>query len=53
VDEGIPDDRLDVVADGGIVTIRTTARFMADVSKIGAIAKQVAGVTEVRSALKE
>jgi cytidylate kinase len=53
VDEGIPDDRLDVVVDGGIVTIRTTARFMADVSKIGAIAKQVAGVTEVRSALKE
>jgi cytidylate kinase len=46
-------ERMEIVASGGVVTIRTTARYMADAEEVGDLARKIAGVTEVRSELKE
>jgi osmotically-inducible protein OsmY len=53
LEERIPDDRMDIEVRDGMVTVRTTARFMADVPRVGEIARTVPGVREVRSELKE
>jgi cytidylate kinase len=46
-------ERLEIDATDGVVTIRTTARYMAEADEVGDLARQVTGVTEVRSEMKE
>jgi cytidylate kinase len=46
-------ERMEIAAADGIVTIRTTARYMADAEEVADVARQISGVSEVRTELKE
>jgi cytidylate kinase len=46
-------ERMEIAASGGVVTIRTTARYMADAEAVGDLARKIDGVTDVRSELQE
>lgn len=46
-------ERMDITAADGVVTIRTTARYMGEAEEVGDVARTIAGVTEVRTELKE
>ncbi len=50
---GISDDRMELDVKHGAVTIRTTARFMAQAERAGDLAREIPGVVEVRSELRE
>jgi cytidylate kinase len=50
---GISDDRMEVEVQRGAVTIRTTARFMAEAERAGDVAREIVGVVDVRSELKD
>ena len=50
---GITDERMEIDVERGVVVIRTTARFMAEAERAVDLAREIPGIVEVRSELRE
>ena len=52
MDRSIPDERIDVEAHDGVVTIAASARYLADADKVRQVASHIPGVKNVESKLE-
>ena len=52
LDRGIADERIEVEADDGVVTITANARYLADADRVKELALQIPGVKDVESRIE-